>query len=48
LIFFKDLKENLNIYEKAKDGIGEKKDSKQVDMPSGDKELKMKKYDMTN
>jgi len=42
------LKENQILYEKAKDGIGEKKDSKQEHMPSGDKELKMKKYDMTN
>jgi len=42
------LKENQIIYEKAKDGIGEEKDSKQEDMPSGDEELKMKKCDMTN
>jgi len=36
------LKENQILYEKAKDGKGEKKDSKQEHMPSGDEELKMK------
>jgi len=34
--------------EKAKDEIGEKKDLKQEDMPSGDEEMKMKKYDKLN